>query len=89
MAMASRTRNILEGLVKDGSFKWLPKRRNAFDEEIEDMERSPSAGKNWLPELSPVANVVVRRCSKLVFCCSTSGVYFLPISSIGFFSLLF
>ncbi|KAI3463780.1 hypothetical protein Pfo_020443 [Paulownia fortunei] len=66
MAMVSKTRNMLEGLVKDGSFKWLTKKRSVFDEEIEDMGRSPSAGKNWLPELSPVANVVVRRCSKIL-----------------------
>lgn len=68
MAMVSKTRNMLEGLVKEGSFKWLTKRQSAFDEDIEDMERSPSAGKNWLPELSLTANVVVRRCSKLVLC---------------------
>ncbi|XP_020554231.1 uncharacterized protein LOC105176076 isoform X3 [Sesamum indicum] len=66
MAMVSRTRDMLEGLVKDGSFKWLSKRRSAFEEEIEEMARSPSAGKNWLPELSPPANVVVYRCSKIL-----------------------
>ncbi|KAL0423774.1 UNVERIFIED_CONTAM: hypothetical protein Sradi_0912200 [Sesamum radiatum] len=66
MAMVSRTRDILEGLVKDGSFKWLSKRRSAFEEEIEEMGRSPSGGKNWLPELSPPANVVVYRCSKIL-----------------------
>lgn len=66
MAVVSKTRNMLEGLVREGSFKWLTKRRSSFDEEIEDMENSPSAGKNWLPELSITANVVVRRCSKLV-----------------------
>ncbi|XP_041998413.1 uncharacterized protein LOC121748247 isoform X2 [Salvia splendens] len=66
MAMVNRTRNMLEGLMKEGSFKWLTKRQSAFDEDIEDMERSPSAGKNWLPELSLAANVVVRRCSKIL-----------------------
>ncbi|KAL0290976.1 UNVERIFIED_CONTAM: hypothetical protein Sangu_2551000 [Sesamum angustifolium] len=66
MAMVSRTRDMLEGLVKDGSFKWLSKRRSAFEEEIEEMGRSPSGGKNWLPELSPPANVVVYRCSKIL-----------------------
>lgn len=50
--------------MKDGSFKWLTKSKNAYDEEIEEMESSPSAGRNWILELSPVANVVVRRCSK-------------------------
>ncbi|CAI9113562.1 OLC1v1014187C2 [Oldenlandia corymbosa var. corymbosa] len=66
MAMVNKTRNMLEGLVKEGSFRWLTKTRSAYDEEIEEMGRSPSAGKNWLPELSPVANVVVRRCSKIL-----------------------
>ncbi|XP_051115945.1 uncharacterized protein LOC127241082 isoform X2 [Andrographis paniculata] len=66
MTMVSRTRSMLEGLVKEGSFKWLNKKRGIFDEEIEEMEQSPSAGKNWLPELSPPANVVVRRCSKIL-----------------------
>lgn len=52
--------------MKEGSFKWLTKRRSSFDEEVEDMEMSPSAGKNWLPELSLTANVVIRRCSKIL-----------------------
>ncbi|XVF09585.1 hypothetical protein REPUB_Repub07fG0106900 [Reevesia pubescens] len=30
------------------------------------MERSPSAGRNWIPELSPVANIIVRRCAKIL-----------------------
>ena len=64
MAVASKTRNMLEGLVKDASFKWLLTRRSSLSEEIEEMENSPSAGRNWIPELSPVANIVVRRCSK-------------------------
>lgn len=62
----NKTMNMLEGLVREGSFKWLTKTRTAFDDEIEEMERSPSAGKNWLAELSPVGNVVVRRCSKIL-----------------------
>lgn len=64
--MVSKTRTMLEGLMKDGSFKWLTKSKNAYDEEIEEMESSPSAGRNWIVELSPVANVVVRRCSKIL-----------------------
>lgn len=72
MAMVNKTRNMLEGLVKDGSLKWLTRPRSAYDEEIEEIGWSPSAGKNWLPELSPVANVVVRRCSKYVY-----SIYFL------------
>ncbi|KAE8721682.1 BR enhanced expression 1 [Hibiscus syriacus] len=31
-----------------------------------ELERSPSAGNNWIPELSPLANIVVRRCSKIL-----------------------
>uniref|UniRef100_A0A1J3ESC2 Uncharacterized protein n=1 Tax=Noccaea caerulescens TaxID=107243 RepID=A0A1J3ESC2_NOCCA len=63
---SSKTRNMLEGLVKDTSFKWLLGKQTSFDEEIEEMGTSPSAGTNWIPELSPVANVVVRRCSKIL-----------------------
>uniref|UniRef100_A0A5B7A772 Uncharacterized protein n=1 Tax=Davidia involucrata TaxID=16924 RepID=A0A5B7A772_DAVIN len=66
MAMVSKTRNMLEGLVREGSFKWLTKTRSLFDEEFEEMGRSPSAERNWIPELSPVANIIVRRCSKIL-----------------------
>ncbi|XP_021291948.1 uncharacterized protein LOC110422396 isoform X1 [Herrania umbratica] len=66
MAVASKTRNMLEALVKEGSFKWLLSKRSSFVEEFEELERSPSAGRNWIPELSPVANIVVRRCSKIL-----------------------
>lgn len=55
---------MLEGLVREGSFKWLLGSRSSFDDEFEEMERSPSAGRNWIQELSPLANIVVRRCSK-------------------------
>ena len=64
MAMVSKTKNMLEGLVREGSFKWLIKNRSSLAEEFEEMGRSPTAGKNWLPELSPIANIIVRRCSK-------------------------
>ncbi|KAK7291423.1 hypothetical protein RIF29_06556 [Crotalaria pallida] len=66
MAVSGKTRNMLEGLVKDGSFKWLLGKKSYFDEEFEEMENSPSAGRNWISELSPVANLVVRRCSKIL-----------------------
>ncbi|KAJ7970372.1 Plant protein of unknown function (DUF639) [Quillaja saponaria] len=66
MAVASKARNMLEGLVRDGSFKWLLGKQSSLDEEFEEMERSPSASTNWIPELSPVSNVVVRRCSKIL-----------------------
>jgi hypothetical protein len=69
----SKTRSMLEGLVREGSFKWLLGKRSSFNEELEEMERSPSAGRNCIAELSPLANLVVRRCSKyvaLLFLCS-------------------
>ncbi|KAH1086087.1 hypothetical protein GmHk_07G018859 [Glycine max] len=66
MAVASKTRNMLEGLVKEGSLKWLLGKKSYFGEEFEEMENSPSAGKNFIRELSPVANLVVRRCSKIL-----------------------
>ncbi|KAI9113921.1 hypothetical protein K1719_015172 [Acacia pycnantha] len=64
MAVAGKTRNFLEGLVREGSFKWLLGTRTYFDEEFEEIRDSPSAGRNWIMELSPVANIVVRTCSK-------------------------
>lgn len=64
MAVASKTRNMLEGLVRDSSFNWLLGNRASFQEEFEEMGRSPSAQRNWISELSPIANIVVRRCSK-------------------------
>ncbi|KAF8116649.1 hypothetical protein N665_0015s0026 [Sinapis alba] len=64
--MSSKTRDVLEGLVKDTSLKWLLGKQTSFDDEIEEIENSPSAGSNWIPELSPVANVVIRRCSKIL-----------------------
>lgn len=66
MASVSKTRNMIEGFVRDGSFKWLLKNRSPFHEEFEEMKMSPSADKNWIHELSPVANIVVRRCSKIL-----------------------
>ncbi|KAK4280800.1 hypothetical protein QN277_012374 [Acacia crassicarpa] len=66
MAGASKPRNLLEGLVRDGSFKWLLGRRSSFDVDFEEIETSPSAGGNWIPELSSIANIVVRRCSKIL-----------------------
>ncbi|XP_022725415.1 uncharacterized protein LOC111281881 isoform X2 [Durio zibethinus] len=66
MAVASKTRIMLEALVKEGSFKWLLGKQSSFAKEFEELETSPSAGRNWIPELSPVANIVVRRCSKIL-----------------------
>lgn len=64
MGDASKTRNMLEGLVRDKSFRWLLGKRSSFDVDLDEIERSPSAGMNWIQELSPIANMVVRRCSK-------------------------
>ncbi|CAK9167831.1 unnamed protein product [Ilex paraguariensis] len=63
MAMVNKTRNMLEGLVREGPFKWLIKNQSSFDEDLEEMGRSPTAGKNWLPELSTIANIVSSRTS--------------------------
>ncbi|XP_073059674.1 uncharacterized protein [Primulina eburnea] len=66
MVTVSKTLNMPEGLVKDGSFKWLSRTQSIFDEEVEEQRRSTSAGNVWLPELSPPANAVVHRCSKIL-----------------------
>ncbi|KAL9268737.1 hypothetical protein AKJ16_DCAP14005 [Drosera capensis] len=66
MAMVSKTRNRLEDLVREGSFKWFVGNRKSFREEIEDIANSPSGGKNWIAELSPIANIVIRRCSRIL-----------------------
>ncbi|GKV39433.1 hypothetical protein SLEP1_g47199 [Rubroshorea leprosula] len=66
MAAGSKTRSMLEGLVREGSFKWLLGRRSPFYEEFEEMDNSPSGGKNFIPVLSPIANIIVRRCSKIL-----------------------
>ncbi|KAL8111076.1 hypothetical protein AgCh_026719 [Apium graveolens] len=66
MAIASKTRSMIEGFVKDGSFKWLARSRNSFDEDFEEMGKSSSDTSNWIAELSPIANAIVRRCSKIL-----------------------
>ncbi|CAN1324919.1 hypothetical protein LINPERPRIM_LOCUS33291 [Linum perenne] len=66
MTTASKTRNMIEGFVKEGSFKWLLGKQTYFDEEFEEMRKSPSARSKWIAELSPLANIVVRRCSKIL-----------------------
>ncbi|XP_024020266.1 uncharacterized protein LOC21402869 [Morus notabilis] len=66
MAVSSRTRNMLENLVREGSFKWLLGHRSSFNEEYEEMTRSPCARNNWISELSVIANIVVRRCLKIL-----------------------
>ncbi|XP_050237793.1 uncharacterized protein LOC126687308 [Mercurialis annua] len=66
MAAAIKARNMLEGFVREGSFKWLLSKKSSFDEEFEEMGRSPSASRNWIEGLSPLANMIVRRCSKIL-----------------------
>ncbi|XP_057951907.1 uncharacterized protein LOC131146351 isoform X2 [Malania oleifera] len=66
MAMVSKTRNMLEGLVREGSFKWLLSGRSSFDEDFEESSKPPSARSNWIPQLSPIANTTVCRCSRIL-----------------------
>ncbi|KAK9668799.1 hypothetical protein RND81_13G087500 [Saponaria officinalis] len=66
MAMVSKTRNMLEDFMKEGSLKWLVGGRDSFKEELEEMGKSSSGGNIWISELSPLANVVVRRCSRIL-----------------------
>ncbi|KAF5781646.1 hypothetical protein HanRHA438_Chr11g0498901 [Helianthus annuus] len=66
MAAVNKTKNIID-FVRDGSIKWLNKSQNSSHQEFDEMKRSPSAAeKNWIYELSAVANAVVRRCSKVL-----------------------
>ncbi|KVI10978.1 uncharacterized protein LOC112506224 [Cynara cardunculus var. scolymus] len=63
---ASKTKSMIEGFVRDGSFKWLNKNQKSSHKELEEMKSSPSADKKWIHDLSVVANMVVRRCSKIL-----------------------
>lgn len=62
----SKTKDLIEGLMREGSFKWAISRKTSFDEEFEEMGRSPSGRRKSIPELSPIANVIVGRCSKIL-----------------------
>ncbi|XP_058087411.1 uncharacterized protein LOC131234498 isoform X2 [Magnolia sinica] len=66
MAMMNKTMNMLEGLVRQGSLHWVFGSRTSFDEEFEEMGQSPSGRRKWMSELSPAANVIVGRCSRLL-----------------------
>nr|XP_043619974.1 uncharacterized protein LOC122591805 [Erigeron canadensis] len=62
----SKTKNMIE-YVRDESFKLFKKNHNLYNDEFEEMRKSPSAeDKNWIHELSAVANAVVRRCCKVL-----------------------
>ncbi|KAK4801613.1 hypothetical protein SAY86_022100 [Trapa natans] len=66
MPVASKTRNILEGLMRESSFKWLLGNRASLNEEFNETGMPPSTQKNLILDLSPVANIVVRQCSKIL-----------------------
>ncbi|KAK1324586.1 hypothetical protein QJS10_CPA01g01465 [Acorus calamus] len=67
MAMMSKTKNMLEGLVREGSFKWGIGRRSSLDAEVEEMMNgSPSGRRKYISELSPAANVVIGQCSRIL-----------------------
>lgn len=66
MAAASKTKNMIESLVGEGSLQWLLGKRTSFYEEFEEMDKSPSGQRNFIPELSPIANIIVRRCLKIL-----------------------
>ncbi|KAK1417663.1 hypothetical protein QVD17_26795 [Tagetes erecta] len=66
MASVNKSKNIID-FVRDESIKWLNMAQDPSHQEFEEMKRSPSAQeKNWIYELSSVANAVVRRCSKVI-----------------------
>ncbi|KAG6487112.1 uncharacterized protein LOC122009454 isoform X1 [Zingiber officinale] len=66
--MMSKTRDLLEDLVKDSS--WALSRRTSFhsdDDEFGDFSRSPSGHRtDYIAALSPIANLVVARCSLIL-----------------------
>ncbi|XP_021736341.1 uncharacterized protein LOC110702897 [Chenopodium quinoa] len=66
MTMVNKTRNMLEDFMREGSFKWLVGSRDSFKEEMEELGKSSSGDSNWIPQLSSVANVVARRCSRIL-----------------------
>ncbi|EEE50510.1 hypothetical protein OsJ_30600 [Oryza sativa Japonica Group] len=74
MAMMNRTRDLLmegfEGLVREGSFSWALPRRGASpvdDADDPDSSSSSSSGKQpSISGLSPKANAVVSRCSRVL-----------------------
>ena len=66
--MMSRTRDLLvegfEGLVRDGSFKWGPRRGDTALDDGDDDDGSLSVQRSSIPGLSFKANAVVARCSR-------------------------
>ncbi|XP_052169604.1 uncharacterized protein LOC127786293 isoform X3 [Oryza glaberrima] len=73
MAMMNRTRDLLmegfEGLVREGSFSWALPRRGASpvdDADDPDSSSSSSAKQPSISGLSPKANAVVSRCSRVL-----------------------
>lgn len=66
MDTVSKVRTMFDGLAREGSFKWLLGKRTSFDEEFEEMGLSSNGGPNYISELSPLSNLVVWRCSKIL-----------------------
>ncbi|XP_078431168.1 uncharacterized protein LOC144702992 isoform X2 [Wolffia australiana] len=63
MTMMGKTRDLLGDLVGQGTMKWMLSRRSSIDEELEELRRSQN---KWISQLSPFANVIVARCSKIL-----------------------
>lgn len=61
--------------MKNGSFKWLLSRKSTLEEEFQQL------GRKVIAELSPVANVVVGRCSRYTFFRVFNPLLVLAISS--------
>ncbi|XP_042395397.1 uncharacterized protein LOC121985804 isoform X1 [Zingiber officinale] len=66
MAMMNKTRDLIEGIVREASQKWALNRETSLKDEIEEMCQSPSGRRKWISHLSPIANVVVGRCSQIL-----------------------
>ncbi|XP_074564133.1 uncharacterized protein LOC141820672 [Curcuma longa] len=66
MAMMNKTRDLIEGIVREASQKWALNRETSLEDEVEEMCRSPSGRRKWISHLSPIANVVVGRCSLIL-----------------------
>ncbi|KAF3788844.1 hypothetical protein EJ110_NYTH20179 [Nymphaea thermarum] len=64
--MMDRTRSVIEGLVREGSFKWVLGGKDSDSQVHEEMGRTGSGRRKWFLELSPIANSVVQQCSKLL-----------------------
>ncbi|CAN6451620.1 unnamed protein product [Victoria cruziana] len=64
--MMDKTRSVIEGLVREGSFKWVLGGKDSDGQDHQEMARTVSGRRKWFLELSPIANSVVQQCSKLL-----------------------